>query len=112
MPPEKVAEWIGACDVLTLPSWSEGYPNVVVEGVACGRPVVATDVGGTREILNDSNGILIPPKNVAELEKALTAALARTWDYSGIAQAMCRTWDDVAHETLAVCEKVIKGRKR
>ncbi|MCB1578682.1 MAG: glycosyltransferase, partial [Xanthomonadales bacterium] len=63
--PEGVAEWIAAADVLTLPSWSEGYPNVVVEAVACGRPVVATDVGGTREILDASNGILVPPRNAA-----------------------------------------------
>lgn len=107
--PEEVAEWIAASDVLTLPSWSEGYPNVVVEGAACGRPVVATDVGGTREILNDSNGILIPPKDPQALAQALTQALERTWDHAGIARRMSRTWDDVARETLAVCEQVLRA---
>ena len=106
-PPDQVAEWICASDVLTLPSWSEGYPNVVVEGLACGRPVVATDVGGTREILNPNNGILIQPKNAEMLQQGLEAALSRDWDRTAIAQAMQRTWDDVAHETLAVCQKVI-----
>lgn len=110
LPPEGVAEWISACDVLTLPSWSEGYPNVVVEGAACGRPVVATDVGGTREILNDSNGILIPPKDPQALQVALTQALSRSWDHEGIARAMSRTWDDVAQETLDVCQGVLKCR--
>lgn len=110
LPPEGVAEWISACDVLTLPSWSEGYPNVVVEGAACGRPVVATDVGGTREILNDSNGILIPPKDPQALQVALTQALSRSWDHEGIARAMSRTWDDVAQETLDVCQGVLKRR--
>lgn len=105
-PPEAVADWVSACDVLTLPSWSEGYPNVVVEGVACGRPVVATDVGGTREILNDDNGILIPPRDVDALEQALSQALARHWDHEQIAHKMRRTWDDVASETLQVCERV------
>lgn len=108
LPPEQVAEWISACDVLTLPSWSEGYPNVVVEGAACGRPVVATDVGGTREILNASNGILIPPKDPTALQTALTQALTQTWDYNGIARAMSRTWDDVAQETLDACQSVLK----
>lgn len=107
LPPEQVAEWISACDVLTLPSWSEGYPNVVVEGAACGRPVVATDVGGTREILNDSNGILIPPKDPEALQKALMSALSRQWDHAGIAKAMSRTWDDVARETLVACQSVL-----
>lgn len=106
LPPEQVAEWVSAADVLTLPSWSEGYPNVVVEGVACGRPVVATDVGGTREILNDANGILIPPKNVEALERALVDALSREWDHAAIANKMQRTWDNVAEETLWVCQKV------
>jgi glycosyltransferase involved in cell wall biosynthesis len=111
--PEAVAEWINAADVLTLPSWSEGYPNVVVEGVACGRPVVATDVGGTREILHNGNGILIPPKDASRLATALRDALNGEWDHAGIAAAMSRTWDDVAVETLAVCEQVVKaGKKR
>lgn len=111
LPPEQVAEWICASDVLTLPSWSEGYPNVVVEGVACGVPVVATDVGGTREILHAGNGILIPPRDAKALHKALDQALRKNWDHGAIAAAMRRTWDDVAVETLAVCEKVIGNRR-
>jgi teichuronic acid biosynthesis glycosyltransferase TuaC len=107
-PPDQVAEWICAADVLTLPSWSEGYPNVVVEGLACGRPVVATDVGGTREILNERNGILIEPRKADVLQAALEKALAATWDRDAIAQAMRRTWDDVARDTLTVCEQVAR----
>jgi len=97
--------------VLTLPSWSEGYPNVVVEGAACGRPVVATDVGGTREILDEHNGILIPPKDPVALEQALARALDGAWDHAAIAQRMSRTWDDVARETLVVCEQVARVRR-
>jgi len=110
LPPEQVAEWICASDVLTLPSWSEGYPNVVVEAVACGRPVVATDVGGTREILNASNGVLIPPRDPVALERALRTALDTSWDHAAIAAAMRRTWDDVAAATLAVCRRVVDER--
>ncbi|PXW96588.1 glycosyltransferase involved in cell wall biosynthesis [Sphaerotilus hippei] len=109
LPPEQVAEWINAADVLTLPSWSEGYPNVVVEGVACGRPVVATDVGGTREILNARNGVLIPPRDAAALADGLRRALDGVWDHGAIAAAMNRSWDDVAVETLAVCEQVARS---
>jgi teichuronic acid biosynthesis glycosyltransferase TuaC len=110
--PEQVAEWICAANVLTLPSWSEGYPNVVVEGLACGRPVVATDVGGTREILNSSNGILIKPKNVEFLREALEQALVHNWDNVAIADSMRRTWDDVANETLHVCQELTERRAR
>lgn len=109
--PDQVAEWIAAADLLTLPSWSEGYPNVVVEAIACGRPVVATDVGGTREIIDSSNGILIPARDVDALEIALDDALQRSWDHAAIAAAMRRTWDDVGAETLAFCEQVISDRR-
>lgn len=106
MEPAQVAEWICASDVLTLPSWSEGYPNVVVEALACGRPAVATDVGGTREIIGPDSGYLIPPKDVASLERALRDALDRRWDHAAIAARMQRSWDDVARETLAICQHV------
>lgn len=111
MEPNQVAQWICASDVLTLPSWSEGYPNVVVEGAACGRPVVATDVGGTREIIDEHNGILIPPRDPIALQQALERALNQTWDRSAIAGRMQRTWDDVARETLQVCESLLRSRR-
>jgi glycosyltransferase involved in cell wall biosynthesis len=110
LPPLGVAEWICAADLLCLPSWSEGYPNVVVEAIACGRPVVATDVGGTAEIVNDACGILVAPRNIESLRSGLERALSTDWDHSGIARAIRRTWDDVATETLDVCEQVIQAR--
>jgi teichuronic acid biosynthesis glycosyltransferase TuaC len=103
----QVAQWIAAADLLTLPSWSEGYPNVVVEALACGRPVVATQVGGIPEIVDDSCGMLVPVKDTTALQQALANTLARTWNHNAIAQRMQRTWDDVAAETLAVCRSEI-----
>jgi teichuronic acid biosynthesis glycosyltransferase TuaC len=50
-PLAQVARWIAASDVLTLPSWSEGTPNVVLEALASGRRVVATRVGGIPDVL-------------------------------------------------------------
>ena len=109
--PAGVAEWINAADVLTLPSWSEGYPNVVVEALACGRPVVATDVGGTREILDsEAKGRLIPARDATRLATALEEVLCTEWDQFGIAASMGRSWDDVAVETLEVCQQVVRQR--
>lgn len=110
MEPCNVAEWIGAADVLTLPSWSEGYPNVVVEAIACGRPVVATDVGGTREIVDARNGLLVPPRDPAALADALAQVLAREWDAESISAAITRSWNDVAEDTLAVCGSVVAAK--
>lgn len=105
--PTEVAEWMSAADVMTLPSWSEGYPNVLVESLACGCPVVATRVGGIPEIIDDSNGLMVPARQTAALQEALQQALAASWDRDAIARASTRTWDDVAAETLSVCQRII-----
>lgn len=107
LPPKEVAEWICAANVLTLPSWSEGYPNVVVEALACGRPVVATDVGGTREIVTADTGILVPPKDPGALRAALAQALGQQWNHAQIAATVQRSWDDVAADTLRICRSLV-----
>jgi glycosyltransferase involved in cell wall biosynthesis len=64
-------------DVLALPSWTEGLPLVVLEAMAERRPVVATSVGGTPEVVVDGEtGVLVPPRD----PNALAAALRRLLD--------------------------------
>lgn len=111
----EVAEWMRAADLLCLPSYSEGCPNVVIEAIACGCPVVATDVGGTTEIVNQECSILVPPRDPERLAAGLREGLARRWDRQRIGAVYNRTWDRVARETYEVCEKVVKpssSRKR
>lgn len=105
--PESVAKYLNAADLLTLPSWSEGYPNVLVEALACGCPVVASDVGGIPEIVDAQRGLLIAPKDAPALHAALRQALDTPWSRTDIAASMRRTWDDVARETLDVCQSLI-----
>ena len=57
--PHEVARWMAASDLVTLPSYSEGHPNVLVEALACGRPVVATPVGGIPEVVDADCGLLV-----------------------------------------------------
>jgi glycosyltransferase involved in cell wall biosynthesis len=73
VPHAKVAEFMKAADLLVFPSWAEGLPNVVMEAMAVGLPVVASNVGGTPEILlNEVTGLAVPAKNPNELLKAIT----------------------------------------
>lgn len=101
----EVSEWLGACDVFSLPSHSEGCPNVIVESISCGRPVVATNVGGIPELLNSTVGIMVPPHNTGKLAAALDDALGRSWDHEAIAGQFGRGWEAAAAETLAVCRR-------
>jgi glycosyltransferase involved in cell wall biosynthesis len=63
-------------DVMVLPSYTEGLPNVVLEACAAGVPVVATPVGGTPEIIEDgANGYLTPPGDARTLAGCILAVL-------------------------------------
>lgn len=99
-----VATWMSAADVVTLPSFSEGHPNVLVEALACGRPVVATDVGGIPEVVDAGCGELVPPRDAHALALALGSVLSRSWDANALAARFSRDWRSVARETLRVCE--------
>jgi glycosyltransferase involved in cell wall biosynthesis len=74
-----VAELLACCDMFVLPSLNEGLPLSVLEAMAACRPVVATNVGGTREAIIDGvNGLLVPPADPASLATAINRFLADT----------------------------------
>jgi glycosyltransferase involved in cell wall biosynthesis len=105
--PDEVAIWMAAADLVTLPSYMEGCPNVVLEALACGRPVVATRVGGIPEIMSDACGRLVPPRDPAALAEALGSVLDQTWDAEAISAHWSRSWATVAAELRAVFDGVL-----
>ncbi len=65
---EDVRIYLALSDILVFPSYREGFPNVVMQAGAMGLPVVASDINGCNEIIQDGiNGMLIPVKNEKEL---------------------------------------------
>jgi len=74
--PEELARWYAACDLLLLTSKREGRPNVVLEALASGRPVLATEAGGTGELLEGFPEMLVRGRDPAELAERLAALLA------------------------------------
>lgn len=80
IPHAELVHWFAAASVFCLPSYAEGVPNVVLEAMSCGTPVVATDVGGIGEILPAHAGLLVPPRDAQALSQALSQALDTHWD--------------------------------
>jgi glycosyltransferase involved in cell wall biosynthesis len=103
IPPENLAEWMCAADVLCLASRREGCPNVVIEALACGTPIVATDVGMVRKLIpSERYGFVVPPENADSLADALQRALQKQWERAAISRwGQARTWADAAREVRA-----------
>lgn len=77
VPPEQLAIWYGACDLLLHTSKQEGRPNVVLEALASGRPTLATSAGGTSELFYDlEERMLAKSRDVEELANMLRSLLA------------------------------------
>ena len=79
VPYETVVKEMLSASVFVLPSYTEGFPNVILEAMACGCPIVATEVGAIPEMLDVENGnscgIIVKPRNVNDLEKAIQTML-------------------------------------
>ena len=107
-----LAGLMSAADVFCLASSTEGWPNVVNEALACGTPVVATDVGAVRQmVVSDRYGSVVPVHDGEALTAALHSALTGQWDHEAIsAWGRSRSWSQVAEEVLAQIREVMAER--
>ena len=83
----EVPQWLHNCTALALPSYHEGVPNVLLEAMSCGKPIIATRVGGIPEIINQNIcGELIDTKSSQAVSDAINNILENTWDKEKIQQ--------------------------
>lgn len=74
---EDMPDVLASAHVVCLPSYREGLPKALIEAASCGRPIVATDVPGCREIVrHEDNGLLVPVREAAPLADALERLIA------------------------------------
>lgn len=97
VPHLQVDTWMRNAGALCLPSLREGMPNVVLEALATGIPVVASRVGGIPAVIDETSGIMVTPGDIEELAAALRVVFARRWDASQLrARVGHMSWHNAA----------------
>jgi teichuronic acid biosynthesis glycosyltransferase TuaC len=106
LPLERVPMWMAASSLVTLPSHNEGSPNVVREALACGRPVVATAVGGIPELITSPLlGAMVPARDPTALARAIADVAGRPCNPETIASSSGGSWKDSAAALLAILQR-------
>lgn len=111
LPHDRLVDVYRAADVMVLASSREGWANVLLESMACGTPVAATDIWGTPEVVTeDAAGRLIPqrtPASIAETVRSLLSDLPDREKTRAYAERF--SWDDTTAGQLALFRQVIEG---
>ena len=113
-PHEELAAVLSAADVFVLATRAEGWANVFLEAMACGLPVVTTDVGGNREVVcRPELGEVVPFGDAQALGKALQAALRAQWNAECIRQyAQENAWPHRVQVLLDVFRSMAADKQR
>lgn len=111
VPPARLAEWYVASDFLALISEGEGCPNVVLEALACGRPVLATSVGGVPDLVNHPGVGVLVAEDKGDLSAKMLEIHARDWDEGFIRGRMEeRSWDWCAKNALDAIRRFLNSQ--
>lgn len=108
-PHSEIRLWMNAATLFCLATRSEGRCNAILEALACGLPVVTTDVGGNRELVeNDRDGLLVPFWAENEFLAAVHRALEENWDREAISRRARRvTWEQTTADVVAEFQRVV-----
>ncbi|MCP5264938.1 MAG: glycosyltransferase [Burkholderiaceae bacterium] len=113
-PQESLKWYYGAADLFVLATEREGWANVFLEAMACGIPVVTTDVGGNREVVADpAVGTVVPYWDASAFQVAITQALARRWDRDAIrGYAKGHGWDQRISTLMALFAELVSAKDK
>ncbi|NOY70866.1 MAG: glycosyltransferase family 4 protein [Gammaproteobacteria bacterium] len=100
--------WMNAADCLCLPSLSEGHPNVMMEALACGTPVVASSVGSIPDFIHTQNGMTTKPSDPRDIFEKLDACLKTDYDRKKIRDTLQHhDWKDCAKQYFSEIQKIV-----
>lgn len=110
---DSLPSYYACCNLLCLSSKREGWPNVLLEAMIFGKPVVATNVGGVPEVVcSEDYGILVRPQNPDMLAGGLRRALNKEWNHDKIRDwAQAHTWESVGRRYLQIYSNAVSAQK-
>jgi glycosyltransferase involved in cell wall biosynthesis len=109
-PQPRLALYMSACDAMVFPSYQEGSPNIVKQAMACGLPIVATDVGDVREIIGRTNGCFVCNPRVDEFASRLRQILDLQQRTDGREHVRHLDGPSVAGQVIHVYEEALRRR--
>ena len=111
-PHHEIPLWMNAADLFCLTSIREGRPNVILEALACGTPVVASNVGSIPEMIQTENGKIAEAADSKSLARQILYCLEREWDRNAIRNSIAGfTWEDSAELYMQAYLRAMGGEK-
>ncbi len=109
VPHKELPALYSTADMLVLATSREGWPNVLLEAMACGAPVVATNIGGIPEIITRPEaGVIVPERTPEALAAGISQIIAQPPDRSATrAHAKTHGWDEVIAEQVKLYQDVL-----
>ncbi len=117
IPHDKLPEVYNSAQVFVLPSLNEGMSNTMLEAIAAGLPIIATDTGGTQELLKENiNGFIVEPRNSEDIAKKIEALLTdnelrRKMALESRRRAERFSWKSVADKYLELYKNINSARQ-
>jgi teichuronic acid biosynthesis glycosyltransferase TuaC len=108
---DRLALFMNAADALVFPSYQEGSPNIVKQGMACNIPIVSTDVGDVQEVIGNTEGCHVVKPEVGDFVRRLSEILSHRRRTQGRERVRHLAGPSIAQKIISVYEQVLRMRK-
>jgi glycosyltransferase involved in cell wall biosynthesis len=118
VPNKELPKYYSGADCTVLPSLAEGFPKVIIEAMACGCPVITTNVSGNPEIVTEKTGFLVEPKNSAKLKEAIVEIMQNPVEAKKRARNAAEiaaekfTWRNSAEKYASLYKKILETNSK